>query len=89
MSFRAMRRIVSTVILAVLLAAAVCAQAPPSQAEKQVFQEIEAIIASLSEITGLKPNKPVKHDLIGRDQVKRFIEDRIKEEDKPEEIRAE
>jgi hypothetical protein len=84
-----MKRIVSIVILAVLFAAAVCAQAGAAQAEKQVFQEIEAIVSVLSDITGLKPNKPVKHDLIGRDQVKQFLEERIKEEVKPEEIRAE
>jgi hypothetical protein len=82
-----MKRIIA-VFAAVLLAAAACAQ-PVSKPDQQLFQEIEAIVADLSQITGLKLTKPLRHDLINRDEVKRFLEERIKEEVKPEEIRAE
>jgi hypothetical protein len=84
-----MKRIFSFVVLILLLAAAVPAQTVTAEAEKQIFEEIGSIVADLSEITGLRPSKPVRHDLIGRDQVKQFVEQRIKEEVKPEEIRAE
>jgi hypothetical protein len=84
-----MKRIFSFVVLILVLAAAVPAQTVTAEAEKQIFEEIGSIVADLSEITGLRPSKPVRHDLIGRDQVKQFVEQRIKEEVKPEEIRAE
>ncbi len=80
-----MKRILITLWLAVWLAAAACAQ----PADQQLFQEIDGILASLSKITGLKMLKPVQPELIGREQVKRFLEDRIRQEIKPEEIRAE
>jgi hypothetical protein len=84
-----MRKTVAVLGLAALLAAAVWAQPAAAQPGQQLFHQIEAILAELGDITGLKPVKPVRHALIGRDQVKQFLEQRIKEEVKPEEIRAE
>ena len=84
-----MKRITACLALAVLLAAAVCAQPAVERPDQQLFQEIEAIVADLGQITGLKLTKPLRHDLIGRNEVKQFLEQRIKEEVKPEELRAE
>jgi hypothetical protein len=80
-----MKRFITIVLLLAWLATALGAQ----PAGEQVFREIDAILADLSKITGFKPLKPIQRDVIGRDQVKRFLEDRIKEEIKPEELRAE
>ncbi len=55
----------------------------------EVFREIDTILAELSQITGFRPLKPIQREMIGRDQVKRFLEDRIREVVKPEELRAE
>ena len=84
-----MKKIIAVLGLVALLAAAAWAQPAPPQPDQQIFQEIEGILTELSQITGLKPLKPVRHDLIGREQVKQFLEDRIKQEVKPEELRAE
>ena len=84
-----MKRLFAVLGLVALLAAAVCAQPAAPQPDQQLFQQIEGILTELSQITGLKPQKPVRHELIGREQVKQFLEDRIKEEVKPEELRAE
>jgi hypothetical protein len=89
LSLLPMKRITAFFALVALLAAAACAQPAAGQDGKQLFQEIEAIVSDLGEITGLKPTKPLRPDLIGRDQVKQFLEQRIKEEVKPEELRAE
>jgi hypothetical protein len=75
-----MKKIIAALGLVTPLAAAVWGQPAPPQPEQQLFQEIGGILTELGQITGLKPLKPVKHDLIGREQVKQFLEDRIKEE---------
>ncbi len=84
-----MKKTIAVLGLVALLATAVWAQPAAPQADQQLFQEIESILADLSQITGLKPLRTVKHDLIGREQVKQFLEQRIQEEVKPEELRAE
>jgi hypothetical protein len=85
-----MKKLLSVCFLTgMLLAAALVAQ-PPAQPEHQrLFREIETILADLQEITGLKPLKPVPHEFIAREQLRQFLEERIKEEIKPEELRAE
>ena len=57
--------------------------------EPALFKEIDPLIKELSEITGLKPLKRVQPAFIHRDKLKAFLEERIKESVKPEEIRAE
>ncbi|MEO8661719.1 MAG: hypothetical protein ABI693_24845 [Bryobacteraceae bacterium] len=54
-----------------------------------LFQQIDGIVAELSEITGLKAKSKVAYAMIDRSQLKDFLESRIKEEVKPEELRAE
>jgi len=76
-------------LLLVLPATAVLAQPAVQEDRQQLFREIQVILADLQEITGLKPLKAVPHEFITKPQVKQFLEDRIKEEIKPEELRAE
>jgi hypothetical protein len=66
----------------------VCGQSATVE-RQSAFAEIESTIAKLSEMTGLKPLKHVKHDTIDKQHLKQFLEDRMREEVKPEEIRAE
>jgi hypothetical protein len=53
------------------------------------FAEIDEIMAELSKITGLAQLKKVEYAQIGKTEVKQFLEERVKESVKPEEIRAE
>jgi len=57
--------------------------------EPALFKQIDPLIKELSEITGLAPLKKVQPAFIGRAKLKAFLEERMKEEVKPEEIRAE
>ncbi len=57
--------------------------------EPALFKEIDPLVKELSEITGLRPLKKVEPAFIHRDKLKAFLEDRMKEAVKPEEIRAE
>jgi hypothetical protein len=85
-----MKKLLTVCLLAAMLLAAALAAQPPVQDDRQrLFHEIETILADLQEITGLKPLKAVPHEFIARAQVKEFLEQRVKEEIKPEELRAE
>jgi hypothetical protein len=50
---------------------------------------IDEAVVELSEITGWKPLKKVRHDTMDRTALKRYLEEKVKDEIKPEEIRAE
>lgn len=50
---------------------------------------ITEAVAELSDITGWKPLKKVRHDTMDRAALKRYLEERVKEDIKPEEIQAE
>lgn len=65
------------------------APARTAEAEPELFSRVDAILAELAKITGLQPLKRVERATIARSELKRFLEDRIREELKPEEIRAE
>ncbi|MBA3973107.1 MAG: hypothetical protein C0504_02680 [Candidatus Solibacter sp.] len=69
-----------------LLLAAYCtamAAAPPS------VEEIDAAVAALSEKTGFVKKHPIRVEAIGRDGWKAWLDGQIRENVKPEEIRAE
>jgi hypothetical protein len=66
-----------------VVAAFVAAQTAPAPA----FEGLDESIATLAKITGLAPLKKVQYDTITKAQVKAFLEERIKEEVKPEDIR--
>ena len=85
-----MRRLISSLLIAAFYAGTANAQAAASQSAKSpLFDEIEEILAQLSEITGWKAPKKVDSDTITKDGLKGFLESRMKEVVKPEEIRAE
>jgi hypothetical protein len=57
-------------------------------AKDPVFGEINSIVKSLSEITGLTEKHPVPYGRMTKSQLRRFLTKRIKKTLKPEEIRA-
>ncbi|MCL6508215.1 MAG: hypothetical protein K6T59_14455, partial [Bryobacteraceae bacterium] len=78
------RLTVGAACLALWVSAAV-----PVQSPAPLFRQIESILAELAEISGLHLRKPVQYDLISRAGLRRFLEQRVREEIRPEEIRAE
>lgn len=72
-------------LLALLLLRAAC----PQDQSRAIFQEIGKDLDELAQISGLKLRKPVPYDLISRDDVNKFLKQRMKEVAKPGEIRAE
>ncbi len=63
--------------------------APGGRAVDSTAAEIDEILGELQKITGLKPLRKVEYTRIGRENVRSFLEQRVKEVVKPEEIRAE
>lgn len=61
----------------------------PTQESKILFEQVEPILQGLSEITGWKIKRKVPADYISRAQLHAFIQRRVKEVLKPEEIRLE
>ena len=53
------------------------------------YERLDEVVTQLSEITGLPARHPVQYATISRDHLKQFLEQRIQEEVKPEEIRIE
>lgn len=75
---------------ALLLLGVASAQAPDEAvAQDKLFEEIDQIVHDLGDITGLKPKNKVGSAMIDRAHLKQFLESRIAEVVKPEEIRAE
>jgi hypothetical protein len=62
---------------------------PAATADHPLFARIEEVTARLSEITGLEVRRRVPYAMIDRKDLRRFLERRIQEEIKPEEIRIE
>ena len=83
-----MRKAAALLLSACLLVHIALAQ-DQDQDSRELFEETPKILATLSEITGWKAPKPVPADIITRNQLHRFIQDRMKEEMKPEDIRIE
>lgn len=89
MGFLSFHRFLPRLTAAVLLAAACLGIAAQNADSTALFQQIGGIAADLGSITGFREKKPVACDMIDRSRLKRFMENRIEEEVKPEEIRAE
>jgi hypothetical protein len=66
----------------------VWAQASPEN-QKAAFADMDESLARLSKITGLKQVRKVQYDTIDKPRLKAFLEEQIKEQIKPDEIRAE
>src|SRR3984957_13641294 len=58
-------------------------------ADSPVCKQVPAILAELTAITGMKLHHPVPCALITKDDVNKFLKDRVKEVASPAEIRAE
>jgi len=80
----------SRILISVLALAATLAPASERIVEPSgLFGQIHEITAELSRITGLKILKKVEYAPITKDEVRKFLRERLKEEMPPEEIRAE
>jgi len=55
--------------------------------EKELFSQIDQMLASLGEIMGLKLLRPIERSLLTRDEINQLVEQRIREEIKPEDVR--
>jgi hypothetical protein len=76
-----MKRFLLVLLAALLLRAAAD--------ERPLFSEIGAMEESLSQITGLRFVHEVPYGVINKDQLRRFLEERIKKAIKPADLRAE
>ena len=83
-------RIKALLLAFLLVAVAASAQSgvDVSQA-REIFSEIDGILKDLHDITGFKIKHHVPAEIITRDKVKQFLEQRMKEATSPEEIRVE
>jgi hypothetical protein len=64
------------------------AAAHPKTSSDPVFAQINSIVETLSQITGLPEKHPVPYGRMDKRQLRRFLTKRIKKTLKPEEIRA-
>ncbi len=78
-----------TRILIALLLWLAPSSAQEQTAKPELFQEMDEILTELSKFTGWKAPKKVESDTITKDGLKQFLEDRMKEIVKPEELHAE
>jgi hypothetical protein len=81
---RQLRRALFALVLLLVAAAA-----PALHAADAVFAEIDSIVAELSRITGLQPKAKVPYAMMNREELRKFLDARIAEVVKPEEIRIE
>lgn len=72
-------------LISILLACALVAPAPA----QQIFDNISRIQEGLAEITGLKFKHPVPYALITKEELHRYLEQRLQETMKPEDAREE
>jgi hypothetical protein len=57
--------------------------------DRAIFDEVGSDLRELALITGLKLHRKVPYDLISKDQVNRYLKDRVQEVSTPEELRIE
>jgi hypothetical protein len=67
----------------------VCAKGIQAASGLPSFDEVQQTLAELSAITGFPIKHPVAFESITREQINRYLQDRIKEVTKPAELRAE
>jgi len=81
---------VLAILLAALLLTGATAQSGVDVGQaREIFSEIDGILQELHEITGFKIKHRVPAEIITRDKVKEFLQQRLKEATSPEEIRVE
>ena len=84
-----MRKLIGTGLLFAFGGFLVWAQTATSEKQRTAFAEIDDSLDRLSKITGLKQVKKVQYDTIDKPRLKAFLEQQIKDEVKPDEIRTE
>ena len=72
-----------------LIALLLYAAAAPAQSNPDLCKEVPAIAEELTQISGMRLFHPVPCDFITKAKIKEFLDKRVKDETKPEEIRAE
>jgi hypothetical protein len=76
--------------LGLLFLAAACSAAAQSDTRaKELCAQIQPIALELTKISGMPLKHPVPCDFISKDKINTFLNDRVKDVAKPEEIRAE
>lgn len=80
------RRVFQAVTASLLLLLLTPAASARTPAQAPAVREILQVLA---EISGLKARRPIQAERIPRDRVKSFLEERVRQEIKPEDIRAE
>ena len=80
------RKLGSACVVALLWGTCAAAQ---TESSRQLFSQVEPILQGLSEITGWKIKRKVPSDYISNEKLNEFIQKRIHEVVKPEEIRVE
>ncbi|MDA1313245.1 MAG: hypothetical protein O2968_07920 [Acidobacteria bacterium] len=60
-----------------------------AQQSEELFSQVDGMLATLTEITGLTPRKPIPREILTREQIRDLIEVRIAEDSNPEKIRRE
>lgn len=77
-------------VLALLAFASICLclVAHPKANKDPVFQQIDSIVKTLSQITGLAEEHPVPYGRMSKNQLRHFLTKRIKKTLKPDEIYA-
>ncbi len=76
-------------LLGLLLWAALLVAAQPLPAAAPIFEQVNEIIQELSRITGLSPLRRVTPALMDKNELRVYLEQRIREEVKPEQLRIE
>ncbi|MBI3667011.1 MAG: hypothetical protein HY236_12460 [Acidobacteria bacterium] len=76
-----------TAVFAICLVRVAYGQISPEQ-EKQLFSRVDEMLATVSEITGMKVVRPVPRALISREKIREYVEQRMAKALKPEEIRG-
>jgi hypothetical protein len=82
-------RIRALLFMLPLAAAATAQSGIDVDQSREIFNEISGILQDLHDITGFKIKHKVPAEIITRDKVKDFLQERMKEATTPEEIRAE
>ena len=81
-------RVGTALVVSIAAASAQVVRLPGSQTTS-LSADIEEIVAGLGRISGLKPLRKIQYERIAKDRVKQFLEERIEQVVKPEELRAE
>jgi hypothetical protein len=79
-------------LLSLLLAVSVCfgqKASAPTPESRTLFAQIDGIMSGLSEITGWKVKHSVPADFISKENLKQYVQRRLRDVVKPQELRVE